>query len=126
MPYRTFTDSIGLEWQVWDIVPRLTERRSDDATERRIEIVPIAFADRRREGRRLTQARRTVLRGSYAHGWLCFDSNTEKRRLSPIPSDWTTCSDELLEVYERHAQPVAGPSRTFGFSGEAPLADTTG
>jgi len=124
MPYRTFTDSLGLEWQVWDIVPRLTERRSDEATERRIKVVPIAFANRRKESRRVTQARRTVLRGSYAHGWLCFDSNKEKRRLSPIPNDWTTCSDELLEVYVRHAQPVAGPARTFDFSDEEPLAET--
>ena len=124
MPYRTFTDSLGLEWQVWDIVPRLTERRSDEATERRIKVVPIAFANRRKEGRRVTQARRTVLRGSYAHGWLCFDSNKEKRRLSPIPNDWTTCSDELLEVYVRHAQPVAGPARTFDFSDAEPLAET--
>ena len=123
MPYRTFVDSIGTEWQVWDIVPRLSERRSDAATDRRTEGVQIPFANRREDGRRLTQARRAVLRGTYAHGWLCFDSDKEKRRLSPIPSDWTSCSDELLEVYARHAQPVAGPSRTFGFSRESPLAE---
>jgi hypothetical protein len=123
MPYRTFIDSTGTEWQVWDIVPRLTERRSDEAPDRRIEMVPVPFADRREDGRRVTQARRAVLRGSYAHGWLCFDSDKQKRRLSPIPSDWTSCSDELLEVYARHGQPVAGPARSFGFSGEEPLVE---
>jgi hypothetical protein len=117
MPYRTFADSTGTEWQVWDVVPRLSERRSDDSTDRRVEPAPIRFAERREEDRRLTQTRRAVLRGSYAHGWLCFDNNEEKRRLTPIPSDWTTCSDELLEVYERHAEPVTG-TRAFGVSGE--------
>jgi hypothetical protein len=123
MPYRTFVDSTGTEWQVWDVVPRLSERRSEEETDRRLAMTPIRFADRREESRRLTQTRRAVLRGSYAHGWLCFDSDKEKRRLTPIPYDWTTCSEELLEVYERHAEPVGGPHRTFGFSGEEPLAE---
>lgn len=123
MPYRRFVDSTGTEWQVWDVVPRLSERRSEEETDRRLEMAPIRFADRREESRRLTQTRRAVLRGSYAHGWLCFDSDKEKRRLTPIPYDWTTCSEELLEVYERHAEPVSGPHRTFGFSGEEPLAE---
>ncbi len=113
MPYRTFVDSIGTEWQVWDIVPRLNERRSGAVEDRRVEVVPIAFADRRRESRRITQSRRAVLRGSYAYGWLCFDSYKEKRRLTPIPDDWTTCSEQLMEVYMRHADPVAGPHRSF-------------
>ena len=49
MPYRTFVDSTGAEWQVWDIVPRLSERRSDDHTDRRHELTPIRFADRRED-----------------------------------------------------------------------------
>jgi hypothetical protein len=28
------------------------------------------------------------LRGTFQHGWLCFDSGSEKRRHSPIPDDW--------------------------------------
>ena len=50
--------------------------------------------------------RRAVLRGTYAHGWLCFDSGVEKRRLSPIPHDWTTCSDEDIDSYLAAAEPV--------------------
>jgi hypothetical protein len=123
MPYRTFVDTDGLEWQVWDIVPRLTERRSDDSTERRVDIVPTPFADRREDSRRLTVSRRAVLRGSYAQGWLCFECAKEKRRLSPIPLDWNTCSEKLLEVYSRHAEPVPGPQRTCGFASEESLAE---
>ena len=125
MPYRTFIDSTGSEWQVWDIVPRLSERRTPQRAERRVAIVPIPFADRRSgsDQRRPTQARRAVLRGSYAQGWLCFDNSREKRRLAPIPSDWTTCSEQLLEVYARHAEAVAGAQRLIGFASDENLAD---
>jgi hypothetical protein len=123
MPYRTFSDSIGTEWQVWDIVPRLTERRSGEHTDRRVGVTPIRFADRRRESRRLSETRRATLRGTYAHGWLCFDSTKEKRRLSPIPMDWTTCSEDSLEIYMRQGEAVAGQHRTFTFSAEEPLAE---
>ena len=114
MPYRTFVDSIGTEWQVWDIVPRLSERRSFDVADRRVANSPIEFADRRRDDRRLTQARRATLRGTYAHGWLCFDNDREKRRLSPIPSDWTTCNEGTLEQYARRAERVPMSYRVFG------------
>jgi hypothetical protein len=122
LPYRTFADATGAEWQVWDIVPRLSERRLSHP-DRRIGLSPIAFKDRRRDGRRFTNARRSILRGTYALGWLCFNSTSEKRRLSPIPTGWTTCSDEALELYARQAELVLGQRRTFTFSGEGPLAE---
>ena len=114
MPYRTFEDSTGGEWQVWDVVPRLTERRLVEG-DRRVEITPIAFADRRRDERRLSNNYRTVLRGSYAHGWLCFDNGTAKKRLSPIPGDWTTCDEHTMEAYLRAADHVkTGRVTEFG------------
>lgn len=121
MPYRMFQDSTGKEWQVWDVVPRLDERRREES-ERRVEITPIAFADRRREERRLTSAHRSVLRGSFATGWLCFDSGAAKRRLSPIPGDWTTCDEHTLEAYLRAADGVRGPRLSADMSGE-PFAE---
>lgn len=110
MPYRVFTDSTGSEWQVWDIVPQLSERRGLDSgeRERRVKAVPIDFADRRAEPRRTTVARRALLRGSYSQGWLCFDNGQQKRRLTPIPRDWATCSEPLLETYMRHAERATG------------------
>src|SRR3954469_9637770 len=122
MPYRTFVDSTGADWQGWDIVPRLSGRRSIEETDRREKVVPIAFADRRGEDRRLTQVRRTMLRGSYALGWLCFDNGQEKRRLTPIPNDWTTCSEMVLQRYAVRAEPVAGAHRVFEITDE-PLAE---
>jgi hypothetical protein len=108
MPYRTFHDSAGTEWQVWDIVPRLSERRINELTDRRVLEREVPFPNRRYDARRLTETRRAVLRGSYAHGWLCFESDQGKRRLSPIPADWATCSDEELEAYSRRGERVSG------------------
>jgi len=105
MPYRMFKDSTGMEWQVWDVVPRLNERRVVEP-DRRVEITPIAFADRRREERRLSTDLRTVLRGSYARGWLCFDNGNDKKRLSPIPDDWTVCDEHTMEAYLRAGDAV--------------------
>lgn len=124
MPYRTFVDSTGADWQVWDIVPQLSERRGDDHTDRRHEPTAIRFTDRREDNRRLIQTRRSVLRGTYARGWLCFDSANEKRRLSPIPYDWTTCADDKLESYARRGESVGGPHRAFGLSDQPPLQET--
>jgi hypothetical protein len=120
MPYRIFQDSTGNEWQVWDVVPQLTERRRGEA-DRRVEIAPVAFADRRRDERRLSYAHRAVLRGAYAHGWLCFDNGAAKRRLSPIPPDWTTCDDDTLEAYLRAGDPVkqGRPSFDAGAGGDS-------
>jgi hypothetical protein len=39
----------------------------------------------------------TKLRGAFQHGWLCFDSGAEKRRLSPIPDNWQRLDDEQME-----------------------------
>ena len=120
MSYRLFEDTKGTEWQVWDIVPRLEERRNAAESDRRVDIKVISFADRRRTPRRLANARRTLLRGSYANGWLCFESNSEKRRLSPIPGDWTTCDDATLEGYLEEGQRVASPGRIVSFDSEGP------
>ena len=120
MSYRLFEDSSGTEWQVWDVVPRLEERRMATQADRRVDIKVIPFADRRRTTRRTAQSRRALLRGSYARGWLCFESRHEKRRLSPIPGDWSTCDDETLELYLRDGERVASPGRLITFDGEDP------
>ena len=122
MSYRLFEDSKRTEWQVWDIVPRLEERRKASETDRRVDIKVIPFADRRRSPRRLANTRRTLLRGSYALGWLCFESSREKRRLSPIPDDWTTCDDDTLEGYLNEGHIVSSPGRIIAFDNEDPPA----
>lgn len=124
MAYRTFVDSTNAEWHVWDIVPRLNERRTAATTERRDETKVIPFPNRRRDNpRRIVDSLRAMLSGTYAQGWLCFERDMEKRRLSPIPADWTSCSEELLEVYERRAERVSGAYKSFMLPDGERLAD---
>jgi len=42
----------------------------------------------------------------YETGWLCFESEAEKRRLCPVPASWEVRSDHELDVLLRAADPV--------------------
>ena len=106
MSLRTFVDSGGSEWNVFDVVPRTDDRRGserrgvDNASAGAAE----TLADRRDSDRRITV-------GEIAHfstiseGWLCFERGSDRRRLSPIPGDWRRCTDACLEQYCRLALP---------------------
>jgi hypothetical protein len=107
MGYRVFRDSQGREWQAWDVVPQLTERRE---IERRMRAAPLEHADRRRQqDRRVIKGRRPVLTAGLDGGWLCFENAFEKRRLTPIPEDWTRCSPAELDHYLQSAKRAARP-----------------
>ncbi len=41
-------------------------------------------------------ARRVNVMPGYEAGWLTFECDGEKRRLFPVPPDWTTAPDEEL------------------------------
>ena len=108
MGYRVFTDSRGIEWQAWDVVPQLTERRE---LERRVRMVPVPHADRRRDpDRRIISGRRPMLSAGLDGGWLCFETGAEKRRLTPIPADWQRCPAAQLERYLDLAKRAPRPS----------------
>jgi hypothetical protein len=111
MGYRSFKDPTGAEWDAWDVVPQMGERRVEDRRQARR---PIAFRDRRRAERRIVVSRRAVIAGGLANGWLCFEGATEKRRLSPIPDDWARCSESQLEEYCRIARPVRRSTEIHG------------
>ena len=104
MGYRIFRDSAGTEWQTWDVVPRLAERRMG---ERRVRVSAAPKVERRRvSDRRVRVGRRPMLSSGLDSGWLCFEAPVEKRRLSPIPSDWERCPTARLEEYCRAARPA--------------------
>jgi hypothetical protein len=104
MGYRVFKDSRGTEWQTWDVVPQLAERRAGER--RRGEAAAAVSAERRRTERRMVTGRRPVLSAGLDGGWLCFEARAEKRRLTPIPHDWLRCDDDCLERYCRQAKPA--------------------
>jgi hypothetical protein len=89
---REFTDKDGNRWRVWDVTPLLHTQRSQLRT-------PGVFAD-------------------VPEGWLCFESGTERRRLSPIPVEWPECDDAALEDFRSQANVVPRIVRDFD-TGEA-------
>jgi len=107
MGYRVFRDSRGVEWQTWDVVPQLTERRE---LERRMKRAPVEVERRRAQERRMLHGRRPVLTAGLDNGWLCFEAEQEKRRLAPIPADWLRCPDAQLESYCQSAIRAPRPS----------------
>ena len=78
--HRAFTDARGVSWDVFAVYP---ETRLSPHSQ---------------------------LKGTYPQGWLCYDSGTEKRRLTPIPEDWQSLSDKELERLAATAE-VAGRRR---------------
>jgi hypothetical protein len=113
MGYRVFRDSKGTEWQTWDVVPQLAERR---LTDRRGAVIARQQPDRRHGERRVLTGRRPVLSAGLDGGWLCFEAAIEKRRLTPIPGDWLRCDEERLEQYCREAKPALRASAAVDIS----------
>ena len=73
---RGFTDSTGVEWRVWEVLP-----------------APTADTQTSAETFSLSSLKETP----FANGWLCFESPEEKRRLAPIPVDWQFNDSGFLE-----------------------------
>jgi hypothetical protein len=81
---RGFTDSMGVEWRVWEVYPRAGNQSSAET-----------FSTAKLKG--------TL----YAEGWLCFESGSEKRRLAPIPPGWQSQEHGDLQHLLEQATPVA-------------------
>lgn len=88
MPHREFHDSQSVRWDVWEVVPEAAERRLGD--ERRH--MPRETLDRRHD-----RQPRYRVGAQMVDGWLCFECDTEKRRLAPIPDSWAGLGDVELE-----------------------------
>lgn len=102
MPLRELTDEEGVSWRVWDVHPRLEVLPQDGSgVERRVRDAPEMFIERCRE-----RAPESAPGG----GWLAFDSEEEKRRLSPVPEDWEVCPERRLKEYGDRAAPAPRPS----------------
>jgi hypothetical protein len=86
--HRTITDARGVRWDVFAVHP---ETRLSPHSQ---------------------------LRGTFSQGWLCYDSGTEKRRLSPIPENWQSLGDVELERLAEQAE--VAPRRRTGRSGNEP------
>ena len=117
MGHRIFTDSNGVQWNAWAVVPQWADRRT--GRNRRVQsaeddLDPPVLEQRRSPDRRRglpDQFPRVRLTGGLDGGWLTFESARERRRLSPIPTGWEQASDRELETLCRNAAPAAPPRR---------------
>lgn len=98
--HREFTDVQGNRWTVWEVYPRLTERR---------------LMRERRALRRGTVERRHVLVGrptmprQILAGWLAFQSRHERRRVTPVPDDWEDLGERELRALLAQSQLSSRP-----------------
>jgi Fe-S-cluster formation regulator IscX/YfhJ len=87
---REFNDKSGVAWRVWDVNP--------DAWPQKVQ-----FADLDRRSTRLP-------------GWLCFESQSERRRFSPIPEDWESLDDHALSKLCERAEVVPPLAKRLDFT----------
>ena len=113
MSHRTFTDSDGVEVEVWDVIPRGVV--ANDGPERRQAQGTRRAANGGERGEPRDEERRSGFDRRSMHvapamrgGWLAFQSAAGKRRLAPIPPGWADAPEPRLEELCRLAQPVAG------------------
>ena len=121
MAFRTFRDSRGIDWRVWDVHPQWTDRR---LRERRSSDTPgtpsmryVGPERRHLPGRRWgapDAEPRVRVREGFEKGWLSCESSHERRRFAPIPESWEKLSDAQLELLCQRAQP-AGARRSSRF-----------
>jgi hypothetical protein len=108
MGYRTFLDSKGKRWEVWLVTPAAAERRKADRRAATAGAEGFASSERRRTpDRRKAPFRRSVAVASeYSQGWLCFESEGEKRRLAPVPPGWEEAGPDRLSSWLQAAKRV--------------------
>lgn len=109
MSYRTFLDTTGKRWEVWLVTPAAAERRKADR--RAAAATGEGFtggAERRHtpERRRAPFRRSVAVASEYSQGWLCFESEGEKRRLAPVPPNWEEAGPDRLSTLLQAAKRV--------------------
>lgn len=105
MAQREFRDDRGVTWMVWEVHPKLAERRRT-----RVPIPP-DFKERR-----LNHHVRVPVDDQYAQGWLVFRTAGERRRLTPIPPNWSDVSNDVLLQWCTEATPTVVWRRPVGRS----------
>lgn len=109
MSYRTFLDTTGKRWEVWLVTPDAAERRKADRRAAAAANEGFAGASERRrtpERRRAPFRRSVAVASEFSRGWLCFESEGEKRRLAPIPDGWQKAGPDRLSTWLAAAKRV--------------------
>jgi hypothetical protein len=97
---RQFKTDDDVTWIVWDVHPEDLGRLGYD----RRATPPAAEGASRAEGGSRRSER--LVHPELQRGWLCFQSGTEKRRLTPIPANWYELPDSALRDLLGEAVPA--------------------
>ena len=118
MAHRAFTDTSGIQWDVWEVIPQWADRRSGTQRRQRSDddpdVDPPVIEQRRNPDRRKglpDRHPRIRLNGGLDGGWLAFESSSQRKRLSPIPSGWERAAEQQLEEWCRVAAASPPPRR---------------
>lgn len=103
MAYREFEDPTGRHWRAWDVHPSHAEQRTGG--ERRQADSEV------RSERRQEEEPRALMPPELMGGWLCFETDGERRRLVPIPAGWSAAPVEHLHEWLHEATPSPLRSR---------------
>ena len=109
MGYRTFHDSTGKRWEVWLVTPAAAERRKADRRATPSGTEGYAGNSERRltpERRRSPFLRSVAVASEFSDGWLCFESDGEKKRLAPVPVGWQDAGPDRLSSWLQAARRV--------------------
>lgn len=109
MSYRTFLDAGGRRWEVWLVTPAAAERRRVDRRAASAGSEPFTSGPERRktpERRRVPFHRSVAVASEFSQGWLCFESEGEKRRLAPVPAGWDEAGPNQLLTWLQAAKRV--------------------
>jgi hypothetical protein len=91
---------------VWDVVPHVASGGERRVRDRRVAALPTHTGPERRRGRDRRVRTPGLLTPGLERGWLCFEAEADKRRLTPVPAGWDEAPDAELEGLLRRAQPV--------------------
>lgn len=108
MGYRTFLDSKAKRWEVWLVTPAAAERRKVDRRAAAAGTEGFASSERRHtpDRRKIPFRRSVAVASEYSQGWLCFESEGEKRRLAPVPPGWEEAGPDRLSTWLQAAKRV--------------------
>ena len=100
MSHRVVVDAAGVTWELWAVEPTLVEHRSGTADS------PPTTGERRR-----ARSPRLRLSPAMMGGWLAIRSDTERRRVAPIPPGWDQFDDAHLLLLVQGAESVGATRR---------------
>jgi hypothetical protein len=106
MTHRKIKDGDGKSWDVWEVYPSAVEQRMSG------EHPAAPSADGAQSVRREI---RVVVPSALQQGWLAFQAGKERRRLAPIPENWTALDEAaIIALLSRAARLSDGDGASKG------------